>query len=59
LLSTVVYTGKCKAALAQHLASLVNSEDWADVEFILEADGDKRLYGCADTAVLPPGSAVS
>lgn len=33
-----------KKALAQHLASLVNNEEWADVEFVLDADGDKRIY---------------
>lgn len=36
---------KCKQALAEHLASLVNNEEWADVEFVLDADGDKRIYG--------------
>jgi hypothetical protein len=38
--------GKCKQALADHLASLVNNEEWADVEFVLDADGDKRIFGC-------------
>lgn len=37
--------GKCKQALADHLASLVNNEEWADVEFVLDADGDKRIFG--------------
>jgi len=31
-------------AIARHMASLVNNKQWADVEFVLEADGKKRVY---------------
>lgn len=48
---------KCKQALAEHLASLVNNEEWADVEFVLDADGDKRIFGCLRP--LPPYLALA
>lgn len=43
----LLYADQAKAArkaLAEHMASLVNNEEWADVEFVLDADEDKRIY---------------